>query len=179
MVFARAKITIEDNCFEEEPGGVEMRFIGPGVTKLYSKMYTLMKQVWSVADSDIQETEYFWGKSEKGDKFKVRWWIHKDMDIFTYLYVRVDLAGEGTVKAGSAKVAVRALIRTEYPQDTVWQRSLFYEMMRAFWHRVFYHRKREEFAEECRHMVILYEKRIREFYNELKAEHENNSEKSG
>jgi hypothetical protein len=170
MVFARAKITIEDNCFEEEPGSVEMRFIGPGVKQLYTKMYELMKSIWRVADSDVQETEYFWGKSEKGDKFKVRWWVHKDMDIFTYFYVRIDLSGEGTDKAGSAKIGVRALLRTEYPQDTVWQRSLFYEVLRTFWHRAFYHRKREEYAEECRHLVVLYEKRIREFYAQLREE---------
>ena len=35
MPFARAKLVMEDNCFEEEPGWVEMRFVGPNLAKLY------------------------------------------------------------------------------------------------------------------------------------------------
>jgi len=167
MVFARSKLTMEDNCFEEEPGVVEMKFVGPNVTKIYKKMYESMKNVFRCSDADIQETEYSWGKSERGDKFSVRWWMHKDMDIFSYFYISFQLSGEGTDKAGSAKIAVRGLLRTEYPQDTVWQRSLFYEMLRTFWHRAFYHRKREEYAEECRHSVILFERKMKEFFHEI------------
>lgn len=167
MVFARSKLTMEDNCFEEEPGQVEMKFVGPHLTKIYQKTYQTMKAVFRCSDADIQETEYSWGKSEKGDKFNVTWWMHKDMDIFTYFYIRFQLSGEGSDKMGSAKIAVRGLLRTEYPQDTVWQRSLFYEMLRTFWHRVFYHRKREEYAEDCRHSTILFEKRMKEFFHEI------------
>ena len=170
MVFARAKLTLEDNCFIEEPGAVEMRFVGPNVTKMYNRAYELMKSVFRVSDSDIQETDYSWGKTEKGDKFKVRWWLHKDMDPFSYLYIRFDLSGEGTPELGNAKVSVRGLLRSEYPQDTLWQRSLFYEMLRTFWHRVFYHRKREEYAEECRHSTILFMRKLKEFCNQLKKE---------
>ena len=167
MVFARAKLVMEDNCFEEEPGSVEMKFVGSGIPKLYHKMYEAMKGVFRVSDADIQETEYSWGKSEKGDKFSITWWMHKDMDIFTYFYVRFQLSGEGTEKAGSAKIGVKGYIRTEYPQDTVWQRSLFYEMLRTFWHRAFYHKKREEYAEDCRHSTILFERRMKEFFQEM------------
>ena len=169
MVFARAKLTMEDNCFEEEPGQVEMRFVGPGIPKLYHKVYETMKQVFRCSDADIQEIEYNWGKSEKGEKFKITWWLRKDMDIFSYFYVNIGLTGEGTEKAGSGRVTIRGLLRTEYPQDTVWQRSLFYEMLRTFWHRVFYHKKREEYAEECRHSTIMFEKRMKEFFQEMNA----------
>ncbi len=168
MVFARAKLVLEENCFEEEPGGVEMRFVGPQVKNLYSKMYEIMKSIFRVPDSDIQETEYSWGKGEKTEKFKVRWWLHKDMDLFSYFYVRFDLSGHTDEKGGTATVAVRGLLRSEYPQDTVWQRSLFYEMLRTFWHRIFYHKKREEYAEECRHSMVYFQKRIRGLFEELK-----------
>jgi hypothetical protein len=169
MVFARSKLTMEDNCFEEEPGSVEMKFVGPGIPRMYHKMYELIKAVFHVSDADIQETEYSWGKSEKGDKFSITWWLHKDLDIFSYFYISFKLSGDGTDKMGSAKVAVRGLLRTEYPQDTVWQRSLFYEMLRTFWHRAFYHRKREEYAEECRHSTIMFEKKMKEFFQEMSA----------
>lgn len=169
MVFARSKLTMEDNCFEEEPGTVEIKFVGQNVTKLYKKMYETMKAVFRASDADIQETEYNWGKSEKGDKFSITWWMHKDLDIFSYFYINFGLSGEGTDKAGSARIRVRGLLRTEYPQDTVWQRSLFYEMLRTFWHRIFYHRKREEYAEECRHSTVLFERRMKEFFQEMSA----------
>ena len=169
MVFARTKLVLEDNCFVEEPGGIQMKFVGPKVTTLYKRMYETMKAVFHVSDADIQETDYKWGKGSKGDKFRIRWWMHKDMDLFTYLYIRFDLSGEGTDKAGTATVAVRGLLRTEYPQDTVWQRSLFYEMLRTFWHRVFYYRKREEYGEECRHGMTLFLRKMKEFTQQLKA----------
>ncbi len=168
MVFARTKLMIEDNCFEEDPGGVTIKLVGPGVIKLYERMNMLMKNIFNVPDSDIQETDYSWGKGAKGEKFKVRWWVHKDMDINTYLFVRIDLAGEATPEGGTATVAIRGLLRTEYPQDTVWQRSLFYEMMRTFWHRIFYHKKREEFGEECRHLTVLFTDKVKEFFNKMK-----------
>jgi hypothetical protein len=167
MVFARSKLTMEDNCFEEEPGSVEMKFVGQNVTKIYKKMYETMKAVFHCSDADIQETEYNWGKSDRGDKFSVTWWMHKDMDIFSYFYINFILSGEGTDKSGSARIRIRGLLRTEYPQDTVWQRSLFYEMLRTFWHRMLYHRKREEYAEECRHSTILFEKKMKEVFQEI------------
>ena len=168
MVFARTKILLEDNCFEEEPGGVTMRFVGPNMPKLYGKIYEMMKAVFNVPDSDIQETAYNWGKGKGGDKFKVTWWLHKDMDVFSYLYIRFKLAGEGNEKTGKAMFEIRGLLRSEYPQDTVWQRSLFYEMLRTFWHRMFYRKKREEYAEECRHSIVFMQKKVKEFAEELR-----------
>lgn len=170
MVFARNKLVMEDNCFSEEPGGVEMRFVGPGVKKLYKLMYGAMRTVFNVTESDIQETDYSWGKGDKGDKFKVRWWIHKDMDLFSYLYMRMDISGSDEAGKGHVTIAVRGLIRTEYPQDTVWQRSLIYEMLRTLWHRAFYHKKREEYAEDCRHQTIMFMDKMKEYCHALTAE---------
>ncbi|MBI4175788.1 MAG: hypothetical protein HY518_01165 [Candidatus Aenigmarchaeota archaeon] len=169
MVFARAKLVMEDNCFEEEPGNVEMAFVGQNVSKLYEKIYELMKSVFHVVDSDIQETSYSWGKSDKGDKFSVTWWVHRDMDLFSYWFVRVKLAGQGDSRMGNAKVQIRGLIRSEYPQDTVWQRSLFYEMLRTFWHRAFYRKKRELYAEDCRHSIVYMQTKLKEFMGQVRA----------
>ena len=167
MVFARTKLVMEDNCFEEEPAVNLMSFSMPNVEKLYTKVYETLKAVFNVADSDIQETDYKWAKIKNGVKFKVRWWLHKDLDVFSYLFLRFDVSGEGNEKSGNARVQIKALLRSEYPQDTVWQRSIFYEMTRTFWHRLFYHKKREEYAEDCRHGIIVFQKKVREFVNKL------------
>lgn len=170
MVFARTKLVLQDNCFEEDPGRVEMKLVGPNVSKLYSKMYELIKAVFNVTDADIQETMHNWGKTEKGEKFKVRWWMHKDMDLFSYLYIRFDLSGQQIGTTGNASITIRGILRSEYPQDTIWQRSLLYEILRTFWHRIFYFRKREEYAEECRHSILFFERKLREIFNKLGEE---------
>jgi len=167
MVFARTKMVMEDNCFEEDPGVVSMTFVGPNMSRLYKKMYETIKSVFHVPDSQIQESEYSWGKG-KDEKFKVTWWLHKDMDVFSYIYVRFRLSGTDSGSTGKATVEVKGYLRSEYPQDTVWQRSLFYEMMRSFWHRAFYRKRREEFGEDCRHSIILFSNKMKEFFEELK-----------
>ncbi|MBL7206265.1 MAG: hypothetical protein ISS36_01560 [Candidatus Aenigmarchaeota archaeon] len=170
MVFARTKLVLQDNCFEEDPGSVELRLVGPNVSKLYNEVYELIKAVFNATDADIQETMHNWGKIEKGEKFKVRWWLHKDLDLFSYFYISFDLSGQQSGKSGNAVIKVKGVLRSEYPQDTIWQRSLFYEMMRTFWHRAFYHKKREEYNEECRHSISFFEKKLKEIYNKIKDE---------
>ena len=167
MTFARTKLMIQDNCFEEEPSRLELNYIGPNPQRLYDKTYDLLKVGFRIGDSDIQEDEYTWGKG-KIEKFKVRWWVHKDLDKFSYLWIRVRLAGEGDEKSGTAKIDLKPMLRTEYPQDTVWQKSILYEMVRTMWHRMFYHRQRFDYAEECRHMTITYQHQMQEFFKQLR-----------
>ena len=169
MVFARSKMVIEDNCFLGEPGEVEINYVGPtSPQKMYRSVYDLILTVFNVPQSQVQEVRTQWGKGKEKEKVAARWWIYKDMDVFTYIYVRVDLSVEGSEKTGKAAIKIKSYLKTEYPQDTIWQRSIIYEMLRTFWHRVFYRRKREEYAEECRHLVIYFEKRVKEFLIKLR-----------
>ena len=179
MVFSRSKLLMEDNCFTEEPSDVSLKINAPNPAKMYKKSYEAIKAIFRVSDSDIQETAYNWAKTAKGDKFKVRWWMHKDMDLFSYLFIRFDIAGDGSPTAGSFSITISALLRTEYPQDTIWQRSLFYEVLRTFWHRMFYHKKREQYAEECRHSVVVYADKIKELVEKLQQAAEVEEKKEG
>ena len=122
MVFARTKLVMEDNCYVEDPGFITIKYVGPHISKLYNKMYDAMKMIFRVSDADIQESAYSWGKGKETEKYKIRWWIHKDMDLYTYLFVRMDLSADGNEKIGNATISVKGLLRTEYPQDTIWQR---------------------------------------------------------
>jgi hypothetical protein len=167
--FARTKILLQEDCYRERPERITINYVGPNPMKIYYKTYELLKAIFRAADSDIQEEKFSWGKGEK-EKFKVRWYLHKDVDIYTYFYVRVDISGYGDEKSGKAEIKVKPLLRTEYPQDTIWQRSLLYEMLRVFWHRSFYYKKREEYAEDCRHMVSILSRNIHEFLRQLREE---------
>jgi len=168
MVFAREKMTLEDICFYSEPGTVELKYVGPGVDKLYEKCAELLKTVWNVPHSQIQEVQTSWGKTKDSEKTQCTWWVFKDMDIFSYFMIRINFKAEGNAESGKSSLNIKGYLRTEYPQDTIWQRSILYEMIRTFWHRVFYRRKREEYAEECRHSIIYFEKLVKEFFDVLK-----------
>ena len=168
MVFAREKMTIEDICFYSEPGTVELRYVGPKPLMLYDKCAELLKTVWNVPHSQIQEVKTSWGKSSDKEKVECTWWVFKDMDVFSYLMIRINFKAEGAAESGKGFLNIKGYMRTEYPQDTIWQRSILYEMVRTFWHRVFYRRKREEYAEECRHSIIYYEKLVKEYMEKLK-----------
>lgn len=169
-VFARTKLIMYDVCFKEDPGDVELKYVGPNPQKLYQKVYEIMKNVWRAGDSDIQEENYSWTKGGDTEKFKVRWILHRDIDKSSFFWIRFDVSGDGNDKTGKASVTIRSVIITEYSQDTVWQRSLFYEMLRTFWYRIFYYHKREEFMVECRDLVAFSAKKIKEAFKELREE---------
>ncbi|HDD46308.1 MAG TPA: hypothetical protein ENG42_02445 [Candidatus Aenigmarchaeota archaeon] len=170
-VFARTKLVLQEDCYREKPERPYINYIGPNPAKVYEVAYQLIKDVFNASDSDIEEENYTWSKSGDKDKFKVRWFLHKDLDVFTYLYIRFDVSGEGSEKEGKVSIVIKPVMRTEYPQDTLWQRSLFYEILRTFWHRVFYHKKREEYAEECRYLCSFYQQKLKEAFQKLREQY--------
>jgi hypothetical protein len=167
MVYARTKLMMQDNCFPKDPGDVVLRYVGPNIHKLYQRFYDVLKSVTNVPDSAIQEERFNWGKGIT-EKYKVSWFLQKDVDQFTYIYFKVQISAEGDEKTGNATVTIKPYLRTEYPQDTLWQRSILYEMIRTFWHRMFYHKKREEYNEECMHLTRMLQRHLQELFRELR-----------
>ena len=169
-VFARTKIVLQEDCYREKPERMQIKYVGPNAIKLYHKSYDLIKAVFRASDTDLQEEKYNWGKGET-EKFSVSLLTHKDMDMFSYIYLKAELKADGNEKTGNAVIRIKPYMRTEYPQDTVWQRSLFYEMLRTIWHRMFYAKKREEYTEECRHLTYSVQEKLREYFRELREMH--------
>lgn len=167
MVYARTKLLMQDNCFPKDPGDVSIRYVGPNTQRIYQRFYDMIKSTLNVPDSAIQEERFNWGKGIT-EKYKVQWFVHKDVDQFTYLYFKIAINAEGDEKAGNATIRIKPYLRTEYPQDTLWQRSLFYEFFRTFWHRLFYHKKREEYNEECMHLAVMLQRQLHELFRELR-----------
>jgi hypothetical protein len=89
--------------------------------------------------------------------------------MFTYILVEIDLRGTSTEGEGRALVRIRPRLITEYPQDTIWQQNIIYEMLRRFWHRMFYHHKRMEFLAMGKELVINFERSIKSFTETLKT----------
>ncbi len=154
MVWARAKLMIEDDLLSPLPV-VRIKFAGQNPERFYKEMYNLMLVSFRVHEHSIQEKDFQWSKGEI-EKFSIRWEVNKDLDKFSYYFVEVRLNGEMARNTGKAEIEVEGLLRTEYPQDTFWQRSLIYEILRMFWHTTFYNSKRDEYLKEGRRLMSLF-----------------------
>jgi hypothetical protein len=108
-----------------------------------------------VSEDSIQEKDFQWSKGEI-EKFKISWEVNKDLDKFSYYFINVSLSGETSKNSGKAEIEVDGALRTEYPQDTMWQRSLLYEILRMFWHTTFYNSKRDDYLKEGRRLLSLF-----------------------
>jgi len=175
--FARTKMTFQDDCFPDKPEVLNVKLVGPNTPKLYEKVYDAMKNIFHVLDHEIEEEDFTWGRVGDQEKFSVRWYVHKDKDYFSFFYLRVDLKGSGNEHTGQASLKLKSVLRTEFPQDTLWQRSLLYEVIRTFWHRVFYHKKRVGYLIDCRNISTAFIKAVVREFREM-SETGNNSDSS-
>jgi hypothetical protein len=154
MVWARSKLMIEDDILRPLPV-MKIKFAGQNPERFYKEIYNLLLVTFRVSDDAIQEKDFQWSKGET-EKFSVSWEINKDLDKFTYYFINVTLNGESSKNSGKAEIEVDGALRTEYPQDTYWQRSLLYEILRMFWHTTFYTSKRDEYHKEGRRLLSLF-----------------------
>lgn len=167
MVFARAKIMIQDWCLEERPVYLVLNYTGPNPQLAIKRCVDLLKTVFKVTDSEIQEKVFSWDRSGKEEKFAIEYELRKDLDKNTYLFIQGNLDGSLTPseefgKEGRIRIRIRGAVRAEYPQDTFWQRSIIYEFFRSLYHKIIYVGLWEKYMEDCREMLTL-------FINEMKA----------
>ncbi len=172
MVFARTKLLIHKYCVEVEPSRLILNYSGPNPQVAIERYIEIMKKVFAISDSEIQEKEFNWDKSGKDEKFKIAFEGRKDFDKFTYLWLQGDLSGTISPskefgKEGTIRVRIRGAVRAEYPQDTIWQRSLFYELLRVFYHKVLYVSLWEKYMSECREGIQLFMNEMKAFFNLL------------
>jgi hypothetical protein len=178
-IFARTKLTIHEDCMAYAPGSpipgaphIVLSYSGPNPQNLYEQIKKLVVSVFGVPEKDIQEREVMWDRSKPDEVFKVKFEFVKDFDRFTFMHIRIDLSGVAKPskhfgKEGSAEVKIEGWLRTEYPQDTIWQRSLLYEMFRMFYHRVIYENTRKKYKDECKNLILKFQDEIKSFLNIL------------
>lgn len=168
-VFARTKITIEEDCMPPRPR-ITLNYSGPNPHKAYPKILEILRNNLKVKDENIQEKDFKWDRSSLPEKFSVVIEVIKDFDKFTHMLLLIKV--EGNVKPskefeyeGSVMVDVDGVIRTEYPQDSIWERSFLYEMLRTFWHKVFYQDQRFKYREQCRDFMLTIQNEMKAFFN--------------
>jgi len=154
MVWARAKLMIHDDLLRPL-SKVNVKFSGKNPEKFYKEVYNLLLISFRIHEHAVQEREFRWSKGDP-EKFSIVWHAEKDLDKFSYYWIEVSLKGETSKGVGSAEIVVDAALRTEYPQDTFWQKSLLYEFLRMTWHSTFYQPKRDEYLREGRRMLSSF-----------------------
>jgi hypothetical protein len=176
-VFARTKLMIHDDCLAPAPGSfqpglpyITLTYTGPNPQRLYEKIKELLFTVVKYDPNELQEREFYW--TGGGEKFRVVFDLIKDMDTFSFVQILVTLTGETKPskefgREGTATLRIEGRLRTEYPQDTIWQRSLFYEMFRVFYHRVIYEDKRARYKEQCKEWLLKFQEELKSFLNIL------------
>jgi hypothetical protein len=169
-VFARTKLLMEEFCVTYRPR-LELIYSGPNPQKAYPKIIDTLLTVLRVPRENIQEKEFNWDRSKPEEKFKITWEVIKNYDKFSYMLIVVDMSGSvrpgKAGKEGKIRVEIEGVVRTEYPQDTMWQRSFFYEMFRMFYHKVFYQEQRKRHVDSCRDSMLSLQAEIKSFFNLL------------
>ena len=171
MVFARTKLLIWDYIFEPVKD-IRISYTGPRTEKFYHKIRELIRTVFNVPEAYIQEKTYDWDKTKDSERFAVTWEVNKILDTFTYITIEITLRGFSTAGEGKADIRIRSRLITEYPQDTVWQQSIIYEMFRRFWHQRFYHRKRMEYLNLGKELIVSFETAVKRYTEDIKDSHE-------
>ena len=167
MVVARSKLLIQDDLMRPRPV-FRIKYAGPNPTKLYKEIPEILASVFKVHVGQIQEKQISWSKGDP-EKFKIVWEMDKDIDRFSYYMVELEMDGSESKGVGSANISLKdGILRTEYPQDTVWERSLLYELLRIFWHKVFYWSRREQYIRDGRRMIAQLVEEIKKVIHDNK-----------
>ncbi len=163
MVWARSKLLIWDYLFLPVKT-IRITYAGKTPEKFYLKIQELLKFVFDIPDSYVQERDYTWEKLADMDRFEIRWDAYKVLDVFSSVIAEVELKGFTANGEGKVAITIRnARLITEYPQDTLWQKSFPYEFLRRFWHRLFYHHKRMEYINMGKEIVVRFEQSLKQF----------------
>ena len=174
-IFAKTKLVIHENCLEPVQGSphpgagfIDIKYVGPNPQNLYPKIKELFFNIWKIDAHELMEKDISWDRSKGEEKFRVSFDMIKDKDTFSFMQVLVRLTGEARPskdfgKEGSASIRIEGRVRTEYPQDTLWHRSLLYEMVRVFYDRVVYMEKRKKYVQDCRTELTMLLTEIKSF----------------
>jgi len=162
MVWARSRLVIRDYVFEPRRD-LYLMWSGKLPTKIYLEVYHLLQDVFSVPESHIIEMVFDWETKGGNNKFKIGWRVLKEFDIYTYLRLDVNMSGKIDENGnGTISIAIKPRFFTEYPQDTVFQQTIFYEILRRAWHVLFYEKKRFQYKEESRILIMEFHRRLKE-----------------
>lgn len=167
MVWASAKLTIWDYIYRDIKT-MSFEYKGKRPELLYKKIKELLEVVYGIQPGSFQEKTYSISKTDTGEEFEAEWEAIRQLDDFSYFKIDITIKGFSSGGIGKVKITYRPVLMTEYPQDTYWQQSIFYEILRRLWHTLFYKKKRNEYFELGRELTEKFEKELKEYMEQLK-----------
>jgi hypothetical protein len=177
-IFARTKLVISEDCLEV-PGSpfqgkkfLTLEYSGPNPQAAYYQAKKILSQVTKVPEGEIVERDFTWKKEGEEESFSVSFDVIKDMDRFSFIQLGVSMKGKVKPskefgKEGNVTINIEGTLRTEYPQDTLWEKSLIYELFRTFYHRFIYEGTRKKYKQECVNLMNQIYTNLKEFFNIL------------
>jgi len=177
-IFARTKLIIHEDCLEVSgsplPGKkfMTLEYSGPNPQAAYYQAKKLLAQITRVPENEIIERDFTWRREGEEENFSVTFDVIKDMDRFSFIQISISMKGKIKPskefgKEGNLSINIEGVLRTEYPQDTLWQRSLIYEMFRTFYHKFIYEDARKKYKQECVDIMNEVYSSLKEFLNVL------------
>jgi hypothetical protein len=177
-IFARTKLIIHEDCLEVSgsplPGKkfMTLEYSGPNPQAAYYQAKKLLAQITKVPENEIIERDFTWRREGEEENFSVTFDVTKDMDRFSFIQISISIKGKIKPnkefgKEGNLSITIEGVLRTEYPQDTLWQRSLIYEMFRTFYHKFIYEDVRKKYKQECVDIMNQIYSSLKEFLNVL------------
>ncbi len=136
---------------------------------IYLDIHQLIRDIFGVPDSHILEMVFDWDAKPDGAKFKIGWRVIKEFDIYSYLRLDINVVGNVEGERGKFSMTLKPRFFTEYPQDTIFQQTVLYEILRRAWHVLYYERKIQEYKEESRIMVMQFHKKVKELLESYSA----------
>lgn len=179
-IFARTKLLIHEDCLalagssSPFPGKkfITLDYSGPNPQIAYYQIKKILSSITKLPESEIIERNFSWDRGGDEEKFSADFDIIKDMDKFSFIQITVSIKGsikpsKEFGKEGKLNITIDGVLRTEYPQDTIWQRSLFYEVFRTFFHKFIYEESRRKYRDECVSIMMQIYNELKEFLNVL------------
>jgi hypothetical protein len=157
------KYIMEDDCLTPDRT-LRIDYKGHNPFKFYSQIVMLLRDILEIRSMDVWQREFRWDYSGDPIKFFYRVVGRKTYDGWTKAYIEMTFQGSQPTdpnKDGDMIIFITPKLRTEMPQDTVWQRSQIYKGLRWFYFRTFYSNARRILLGKCIHATERINERLK------------------
>ncbi len=145
------KWVLDDDCLVPA-STIRIDFKGTNPFRFYRDIRTVLREVLEIRGKDIWERDFRWDFAVEPRKFFVKVAAKKSFDNWTAAYFELTFQGtqpSDLIKEGEMVIFVYSKLRTEAPNDTIWQKSSMYKGMRWLYFRTFYNDARRILLNKC------------------------------
>jgi hypothetical protein len=151
------KLRVEDKC-ELSP---RLKVTGvPDPQRIFSLVKEVLIMRCRLKEDDINEKIYEHDKSTVPEKIHAFIEAYKHLDRYSDVVLEITMDfvlkpvhREGVEYVGDAKVKIEGFVRTEYPQDSILQKSILWNVFRTFYEKAIYGDIRGNMMDLCRSFI--------------------------